>query len=62
VTSAVLKKLFIEYMKRYRKGLAKHYTALDSPKELERLRGLARDMFGTGMTSGGIKTLLDLLG
>ena len=52
----------MEYMKRYRKGLAKHYIALDSPKELERLRGLARDMFGTGMTSGGIKTLLDLLG
>ena len=49
-------------MKRYRKGLAKHYTPLDSPKELERLRGLARDMLGTGMTSGGIKTLLDLLG
>jgi hypothetical protein len=63
VTSAVLKKLFKEYMKRYRKNFKKHYYTRNSlPKEAARLKGLARDMYGVSVTSGGIKTLFDLLG
>ena len=64
MTSAVLKKLFKEYMKRtkFRRGLAKRYTPVGGPKELTRLKGLSRDMIGTYMTSGGIKTLFELPG
>jgi len=50
-------------MKRYRKNFKKHYYTRDSlPKEAARLKGLARDMYGVSVTSGGIKTLFDLLG